>query len=184
MVEYRPDFVGSIRLTLLSHHNLLSHFSHIFSTRFLWNLPAFPLSRRPLPAMQMYCQSPNYAVCPNNPVYPPDHSSPPPALPITPHTPRSVNFLPQLGQVYADNFFVPNPPPSSPPSSSSGTVSSRDSSPYPSPVERFVGDDYPYPYVPFVEPQQYVFHPLNPIAIETRLIWYIQDLNHSSLPRG
>ena len=113
----------------------------------------------------MYSQSPNYVVCSNNPMYPSDRSSPPPAPPITPHTPRSASFLPQLGQVYTDNPFVPNPPPSSSPSSSSGTVSSRDSSPYPSPVEQFPGDDYSYPYVPFVEPQQYVFHPLNPISI-------------------
>ncbi|KAF9787123.1 hypothetical protein BJ322DRAFT_701141 [Thelephora terrestris] len=116
--------------------------------------------------MQMYGQSPGYVVCSNNPTYPSGRSSPSPAHLIPPHTPRSLSYLPQLGQIYTENSYVPNPPPSSPPSSSSGTVSSRDSSPYPSPVERFAGDDYSYPYLPFAEPQQ--FKPLfTPSGIES-----------------
>lgn len=111
--------------------------------------------------MQMYCQSPNYVMCPNSSIYPSDRSPQPTAHPIAPQTPRSVSLLPQLGQVCTNNLFVPDMPLSSSPSSSSGTVSSRGSSPYSSPVDRFAGDDYSYPYVSFVEPQQYVFHPLN-----------------------
>lgn len=120
-----------------------------------------PSPATPSPGMQMYCQPPNYVMYPNSSIYPSDRSSPPPARPITPHTPRSLNLLPQPGQVCGDNLFVPSTPLPSPPSSSSGTISSRESSPYSSPVDRFVGDDYSYPYVSFVESQQYVFLPLN-----------------------
>ena len=126
------------------------------------SLPSF--SATPFPPMEMYCQSSAYVVCPDTPmssdaIYPSDRSSPTPVHPITPHTPCSVNFVSQSEQVYTDNLYVPGPSLSSSPSSSSGTVSSRDSSPYSSPVERLVGDDYSYPYVSFVEPQQYVFYP-------------------------
>ena len=109
----------------------------------------------------MYSQSPNYVMCSNGPIYNPDRSSPSPAQPIAPQTPRSVSLLSQLGQVCTNNVFAPNPPLSSSPSLSSGTTSSRGSSPHSSPVDRLVGDDYPYPYVSVVEPPQYVLHPLN-----------------------
>lgn len=109
-------------------------------------------------------------MCPNGPIYTSDRSTPPPTHQIAPHTPRSVALLPQLGQVCANNPFVPSMPVPSPPSSSSGTTSSRGSSPYSPPVEHFVGDDYPYPYVSFVEPQQYVFHPLKPSRSKSNLL--------------
>lgn len=154
--------------TLIMIYSATSLIRTYISPTTVFKSPYLPFPTTPLLGMQMYCQSPNYVVCPNNEsIYPPDRSSPPPAHPVTPHTPRSLSFLPQLGQVCTDFRFFPNPPLSSP-SSSSGTVSSTDSSPYSSPVERFVGDDYSYPYVPFVEPQQYVFLPLNPI--ESQLI--------------
>ena len=100
-------------------------------------------------------------MCSNGSVYHSDRSSPSPAHPIAPQTPRSVSLLSQLGQVCTNNVFVPNPPLSSSPSLSSGTTSSRGSSPHSSPVDRLVGDDYPYPYISVVEPPQYVLHPLN-----------------------
>lgn len=149
-----PIFFGTIALSPHSHHNF--HPLHSYISGQTSRIPHtffFPTAP-PSPGMQMYCQSPSYVVCPNNPIYPPDRSSPPPAHPITPQAPRSVSFFPQLEQVCTDILFTPNPPLSSPPSSSPGTISSSNSSPYSSPVERFVGDDYPYPYVPFVEPQQ------------------------------
>jgi hypothetical protein len=167
----RPDFLWDHR----AHSVLPSQFTQplhsYISGQTPQNPPYVPFSTTtPFQGMQMYCQSPNYIVCPNNPIYSPDRSSPPPAHPITPQTPRSASFLPQLGQVCTDILFAPNPPLSASPCSSSGTISSTDSSPYSSPVERFVGDDYSYPYVPYVEPQQYVFLPLSPISIETQLI--------------
>lgn len=128
---------------------------HFFYSSYL------PSPTTPSPGMQMYCQSPNYIVCPNNSIYPSDQSSPPPAHPIAPHTPHSVSLLPQLGQVCTNNLFVSDVPLPSPPSSSSGTVSSGGSSPHSSPTDNFVGEDYPYPYISYVEPQQCVFHPLN-----------------------
>lgn len=117
----------------------------------------------------MYCQSPSYVMCSNSSIYPSDRFSPPPAHPIAPHTPRSVALLPQLGQTCNTNLFVPNVPLPSSPSSSPGTVSSRGSSPHSPPMDRFVGDDYSYPYVSLVEPQQYVFHPPESESIKVQL---------------
>ena len=150
--------LSSSRLTLLRCHNSFWGLL-IYLRPYLFRLSCLPSPTISSSDMEMHSQSSEYVVCPNDPIYHSAHSSPSPTHQIASHTPRSVGLLSQMGQVCANNLFVPNPPLSSSPSSSSGSMSSRGNSPHSSPAGRLVGDDYPYPYVSLVEPPQYVFTP-------------------------